>query len=184
MLYQQLRNVREQLRRGDIKVSDGLLIVSRYLCDKLPAERLVWLNRELLGYRREDLSGLYGKPSIPQILFLPASRKPLLEVPDYRFLNGAWGNVDSEGRLVCVDDQRLLQKSIFCNIGIQQIETQIEEMDEPANSLFSMSMDPQSGAEFYCWSEELLRVYESVRSKLCEFIVIAIEELKLAPNEA
>lgn len=185
MLYQQLKNIRGQLRRGEMKVSDGLLIVSRYLRDRLPAERLIWMNRELLGYRREDLSELYdNKPTLSQMLFSPASRRPLMEVPHYRFLSGAWGNVDGAGRLVCVNDPRLIQKSIFCNIGIQQIETQLDEMDEPANSLFSMSMDPQSGAEFYCWSDELLRVYESVRRKLCEFILVAIEELKLAPNEA
>ncbi len=56
-------------------------------------------------------------------------------------------------------------------------------MQEPETSLFSMSTDESSGAEFYCWSKELARVYDAVRVKLCDFIESVIEELKLAPNE-
>ncbi len=184
MLYQQLQQVRLQLRRREMKVSDGLLIVFRYLRERLPSERLIWLNRELLGYRKDDLASLYEKPRFKQFsIFLPAPQKSELEVPMYRFLSGAWGKLDKSGRLVCCNEPHLVEKSIFCNIGIQQIETQLDEMQEPDTSLFSMSVDPSSGAEFYCWSKELARVYDAVRVKLCDFIETVIEELKLAPNE-
>lgn len=46
-----------------------------------------------------------------------------------------------------------------------------------------MSTDEGSGAEFYCWSKELTRVYDAVRLKLVDFIETVILELKLAPNE-
>ncbi len=184
MLYQQLHQVRRQLRRREMKLSDALLIVFRYLRDRLPADRLIWLNRELLGYRKDDLSSLYEKPRLRQFsIFLPAPRKSDLEVPMYRFLSGAWGKLDTNGKLVCCDERHLAEKSIFCNIGIQQIETQLDDMQEPETSLFSMTTDEGSGAEFYCWSKELARVYDAVRLKLCDFIESVIQELKLAPNE-
>jgi len=184
MLYHQLKQIRGQLRRREMKVSDALLITSRYLRERMPPERLIWLNRELLGYRKDDLAGLYEKPRFPQLsMFLPQPKKFELEVPSYRFLNGAWGTLDDSGKLVCIKAPHLLERNIFCNIGIQQIETQLEEMDEPSTSLFSMSADEATGAEFYCWSSELVRVYDSVRTKLCEFIETVIDELKLAPNE-
>ncbi|CAN5448267.1 hypothetical protein BH10CYA1_BH10CYA1_44740 [soil metagenome] len=184
MLYQQLQQVRRQLRRREMRVSDALLIVFRYLRDRLPADRLIWLNRELLGYRKDDLASLYERPRVRQFsIFLPAPKKNEMEVPMYRFLTGAWGKLDKNGKLVCCDQQHLSEKSIFCNIGIQQIETQLDDMQEPETSLFSMSTDESSGAEFYCWSKELARVYDAVRLKLVDFIETVILELKLAPNE-
>ncbi|HEY9712687.1 MAG TPA: hypothetical protein V6C72_04415 [Chroococcales cyanobacterium] len=187
MLYHQLQQVRVQLRRREMKVSDALLIVFRYLRGRLPSERLIWLNRELLGYRSDDLPEFFEKPKHKQFsMFFPAPRKSSLEVPMHRFLCGAWGRVDSKGRLTWLSETniaRLREKSIFCNIGIQQIETQLDEMADTGPSLFSMSYDAEMGAEFYCWSKELERVYEAVKSKLCDFIESAIEELKLAPNE-
>jgi hypothetical protein len=62
MLHQKLLQIREQLEAGDIKVSDALLMVSRCLRGKISDARLVWLNRELLGYRREDLAVFYERP--------------------------------------------------------------------------------------------------------------------------
>ena len=184
MLYHQLQQIRGQLRRREIKVSDALLVVFRYLRNHLPAERLIWLNRELLGYRKDDLSCLYEKPKSRQFsIFLPQPRKLELEVPMYRFLSGSWGKLDGAGKLVCCNQPDLLERSIFCNIGIQQIETQLEEITDPETSLFSMSFDPKSGAEFYCWSDELTRVYDAVGLKLCDFIETVIQELKLASNE-
>lgn len=184
MLYNQLQQISRQLHRREMKVSDALLIVFRYLRNHLPAERLIWLNRELLGYRKDDLSCLYEKPKFRQFsIFLPASRGLELEVPMYRFLSGSWGKLDACGKLVCSKEPALLERSIFCNIGIQQIETQLDELTDPEASLFSMSIDAESGAEFYCWSDELTRVYEAVSVKLCDFIETVIQELKLAPNE-
>jgi hypothetical protein len=186
MLYQQLEKLRVQLRRREIKVSDALLLLLRFLRQKLPGERLTWLNRELLGYSRDDLDAFYEKPKTPSFTILfstPRRDRIVMEVPEYRFLIGTWGRLDNRGKFVTVTDAHLVEKSIFCNIGIQQIETQLEDMDEPLTSLFSMSFDEGTGAEFYCWSKELLRVYEAVRFKLVDFIDVVVEELKLAPNE-
>ncbi|HEY9784084.1 MAG TPA: hypothetical protein V6D17_01695 [Candidatus Obscuribacterales bacterium] len=183
MLYYQLRLVGEQVRKGEIKLSDGLLVVFRYLRDHLPSERLMWLNRELLGYRRDDLEG-FNESAPVRLFFRPQQKQCSLEFPQYRFLTGTWGRMDRSGRLMTIDDQRLAEKSIFCNIGIQQIETQIEEMDSPCDGMFSMSYDSATGAEYYIRSAELIRVYEAVRDKLCQFIELIIDELKLAPNEA
>ena len=189
MLHRQLLQIREQLEVGDLKVSDALLMISRSLRAKVEEPRLVWLNRELLGYRKEDLALFYERPKFG-ISYLLGSHKlgnykrDDLEVPSYRFLMGAWGKVDRQGKLVCVQEPRLASKSIFCNIGIQQIETQIDEMDEPSSSLFSISADQATGAEFYCWSRELFRIYEAVREKLLTFIDEVVEELKLAAEES
>ncbi len=183
MLYRQLLQLRAQLGARDVKVSDALLLVARCLRGKIAASRLIWLNRELLGYRKDDLASIYEKPRFPGISALFAgSRRTELALPHYRFLLGSWGKLDRHGKLLCVYEPQLLEKSIFCNIGIQQIETQLEEMDDPDGSLFSMSADHETGAEFYCWSRELVRVHEAVRVKLCEFIDEVIEELKLAPR--
>ncbi len=183
MLYRQLTQIRAQLSAKEMNVSDALLLVSRCLRQKLAPDRLVWLNRELLGYRKEDLSGFYDKPRFGGLAVLFQAKRSELEVPQYRFLLGAWGRIDGHGKLLCVHEPRLMEKTIFCNIGVQQIETQLEEMSEPGSSLFSMSADQETGCEFYCWSRELVRVLESVRAKLCQFIDTVIEELKLAPRE-
>jgi hypothetical protein len=186
MLYQQLEKIRLQLRRREIKVSDALLLLLRFLRQKMPGDRLTWLNRELLGYSKDDLSAFYEKPRFHKLSSLfqaPGQNRNPAQVPEYRFLIGTWGRLDQRGKFVTVTDARLVEKSIFCNIGIQQIETQLEDMDEPLTSLFSMSFDEGTGAEFYCWSKELMRVYEAVRFKLVDFIEVVIEELKLAPNE-
>jgi hypothetical protein len=183
MLYRQLTQIRAQLGAREMNVSDALLLVARCLRQKLPGERLLWLNRELLGYRKEDLAGFCDKPRFGGLSALFMGKRNELEVPQYRFLLGAWGRIDGHGKLLCVYEPRLLEKSIFCNIGIQQIETQLDEMEDPGVSLFSMSSDQASGAEFYCWSRELVRVMEAVRAKLCDFIDTVIEELKLAPRE-
>jgi hypothetical protein len=184
MLYQQLNQIRQLLKRRDIKVSDALLIVMRHLREKLPPERLLWLNRELLGYCKEDLPCLYERPRQRQFaLFKTTVRRPALEVPEYRFLDGSWGKIEEDGRLVCVQAPHLSDSNIFCNIGIQQIETQLGEIDNPSTNMLSMSADELTGAEFYCWSNELLRVYDAVRVKLCHYIETVIEELKLPSNE-
>jgi hypothetical protein len=186
MHYQQLNKLRLQLRRREIKVSDALLLLLRFLRPQLPGDRLTWLNRELLGYSKDDLEAFYEKPKFGAIysFFQPPKRTRMrMEIPNYRFLMGTWGRVSQEGKFVSVTEPTLVEKSIFCNIGIQQIETQLEEIEEPLTSLFSMSFDENTGAEFYCWSKELLRVYEAVRFKLVDFIEAVIDELELAPNE-
>ena len=188
MLYQQLSRIRGQLALKELSVADGLLLSLRALRGKIADEKLTWLNRELLGYRPEDLQSLGDreprKAGISRIVLLWApARKPELEAPTYRFLNGTWGHMDDDGQLTTTSDNQLCEKSIFCNIGIQQIETQLDDMQEPETSLFSMSTDEGSGAEFYCWSKELTRVYDAVRLKLVDFIETVILELKLAPNE-
>ncbi|HEY9755366.1 MAG TPA: hypothetical protein V6C97_09400 [Oculatellaceae cyanobacterium] len=183
MTHRQLLQIREQLEVGDLKVSDALLLVSRALRSKVDEKRIVWLNRELLGYRKEDLALLYERPRFG-LSFLGVHRRDDGEVPAYRFLMGAWGKVDRQGKLVCVQEPRLVSKSIFCNIGIQQIETQIDEMEEPSSSLFSISADQASGAEFYCWSRELFRIYEAVREKLVSFLDEVIRELRMTAEES
>lgn len=182
MLYRQLLQIRTQLSAKEMNVSDALLLLSRCLRSRMPPDRLVWLNRELLGYRQEDLAGFCERTRFSGLQSFFTGRKNELPVPHYRFLLGAWGRIDGHGKLLCVYEPRLLEKSIFCNIGIQQIETQLAEMDDPASSLFSMSADQDTGAEFYCWSRELVRVMEAVRAKVCDFIDTVIEELKLTPR--
>jgi hypothetical protein len=183
MLHQQLLHIREQLEVGDIKVSDALLMVSRCLRGKIDDARLVWLNRELLGYRREDLAVFYERPKFGLSYLFGGRDLDEAEIPTYRFLMGAWGKMDRQGKLVCVQEARLVSKSIFCNIGIQQIETQLEEMDEPTASLFSISADQSTGAEFYCWSRELFRIKQEVRDKLCSFINSMVNELEASHND-
>ncbi len=188
MLYHQLNRIREQLAVKDLSVSDGLLLTSRALRGKLPELRLTWLNRELLGYRAEDLETLGEKeakrPSFSKIvqLLAPVKKQPELEVPVYRFLSGTWGILDGSGKLAKVLEPQLLEKSIFCNIGMQQLESQLNEMDDPMSGLFSMSFDQQTGAEFYCYSRELVRIQESVRLKLSQFIDESISELHLSAS--
>lgn len=182
MLHRQLHQIRAQLGAKEMKVSDALLLVMRCLRGKVVGQRLIWLNRELLGYHHDDLS-LFERSKFSSISsFFSGNRKTELAVPSYRFLLGSWGRLDREGRLLCTHERRLMEKAIFCNIGIQQIETHFDEMTDANGSLFSMSADKASGAEFYCWSKELTRVYEAVRVKLCDFIDSVIEDLNLAPN--
>jgi hypothetical protein len=185
MLNQQLRQIRGLLRRREIKLSDALLIVLRYLRNRVPPERLIWLNRELLGYTKEDLPTLYEKPKGRQFNpFKTVPRHIVLEVPEYRFLHGAWGKLDDEGQLITVEVPKQLGEScIFCNMGIQQIETVLDDIDSPDSHMFSMSADPQTGTEYYCWSTELVRVHDAVRLKLCQFIENMMEEPKLPSNE-
>lgn len=184
MINQQLRQIKGLLRRREIKVSDALLIVLRHLRSRLPAERLTWLNRELLGYTREDLPSLYEKTRVKHFSIFKLSSKPCeLEIPEYRFLSGAWAKLDDDCHLVCVDVPHLNDRSIFCNIGVQQIETQLEEIDNPSTHMLSMSADEETGSEFYCWSTELVRVHDAVRTKLCHFIEAVLEELKLPSSE-
>lgn len=190
MLYQQLSRIRGQLALKELSVADGLLLSLRALRGRIADEKLTWLNRELLGYRPEDLQNLGEKEpkkaGISRIVMLWApARKPELEAPTYRFLNGTWGHIDESGRLTTVHDGQLTEKSIFCNIGLQQLEAQLAELgesDHPEGSLFSMSFDPRSRAEFYCYSKELVRIQETVRSKLCQFIDDSMAELNLAPQ--
>lgn len=196
MLYQQLSRIRGQLALKELSVADGLLLSLRALRGRIADDKLTWLNRELLGYRPEDLQNLGEKEpkkaGISRIVMLWApARKPELEAPTYRFLNGTWGHIDENGRLTAVHDDQLTEKSIFCNIGLQQLEAQLAELGEldemgqnnhPDGSLFSMSFDPRSRAEFYCYSRELVRIQETVRSKLCQFIDDSMAELNLAPK--
>ncbi|HMX46571.1 MAG TPA: hypothetical protein PKC93_11515, partial [Candidatus Obscuribacter sp.] len=55
MLYDQLSRIKTQLSSKELSVSDGLLLTMRALRGHLPDAKLIWLNRELLGYRPEDL---------------------------------------------------------------------------------------------------------------------------------
>jgi len=91
--------------------------------------------------------------------------------------------IDEDCHLVGASEPHLNDRSIFCNIGIQQIETQLEEIDNPSAHMLSMSADTETGSEFYCWSTELVRINDAVRNKLCQFIEIVIEELKLPSND-
>jgi len=184
MINQQLRQIRSLLRRREIKLSDALLIVLRHLRTRLPAERLLWLNRELLGYTKEDLPQLYEKSRMKHFSIFRLTSKPCeLEIPEYRFLAGTWAKIDEDCHLVGASEPHLNDRSIFCNIGIQQIETQLEEIDNPSAHMLSMSADTETGSEFYCWSTELVRINDAVRNKLCQFIEIVIEELKLPSND-
>jgi hypothetical protein len=187
MLYHQLSRIRGQLAKRDLTVSDGILLALRALRGKFSEGRLTWLNRELLGYCPEDLETLGDKEpkrgSLSKIVLLWAPpKKPEVEAPTYRFLAGTWGRMDANGRLSKVAEPQLIEKSIFCNIGIQQLEAQLSEMDDPLEGLFSMSFDRDTGAEFYCYSRELVRIHEAVRVKLLQFIDDSIEELNLSPT--
>lgn len=180
MLVHKLESIRHQIEDREMKLSDALLLVLRCLRDRIPEERLVWLNRELLGYRQDDLEALSEHPMGLQLFLAWISeprRRPLLEVPSYRFLDGVWGRIDRSGKLVSVMEPELCQRQIFCNIGIQQIELQLDEIDHPHDALFSLSFDERTGAEFFCESQELERVYDHVRFKLIEFIDKLIVEL-------
>ncbi len=181
MLLKKLESIRDQVKDREMKLSDGLLLALQCLRQKLPEERLIWLNRELLGYRQDDLDALHDN-HVGLNLFLSwiseSRRRPSLEVPSYRFLDGVWGRIDRTGRLVSVMEPELAQRQIFCNIGIQQIELQLDEMDQPMDALFSLSFDERTGAEFFCESRELVRVYDHVLFKLIEFLNSVITELR------
>jgi hypothetical protein len=181
MLYHQLQQIREQIETKKIKVSDALLVVFRYLRDSLPAQRLMWLNRELLGYRSDDLEPLYNQHPFKPFSYNDSDLNGEPAVPEYRFLTGTWGKLAADGSLVPSPRKHLHQRMIFCNIGIQQLETQIEELGG-RRALFSMSSDA-SGAEFFCTADELTRIHEDVQSRLCVFITSVIEELNLASTE-
>ena len=186
MLYMKLQKISTQLRANEMKLSDALLIVLRCLGGRLPSERLIWLNRELLGYRADDLECLKSPRRLfnLQVLWSPGSTERREDqIPTYRFLDGRWGKLDGSGKFHEVRTVGLERKSIFCNIGIQQLETQLDDMDEPGGALFSMSFDRETGSEFFCESGELERVYDTVRWKLLDFIDQVIEELKLAQHE-
>ena len=183
MLYQQLKQILLQIEGNKITLSDALLIVFRYLRHSLPADRLIWINRELLGYRSDDLESLYNQNPFQQISLVDwDSYDEELAVPSYRFLEGTWGNLDQDGVLVASDRKQLQQRRIFCNIGIQQLETQIDELGT-RRALFSMSND-SSGAEFFCTSDELSRIHDEVKLRLSVFIRSVIEELDLASTES
>lgn len=195
MLSNQLSRIKTQLAARELTVSDGLLLTLRAVRGHLPESRLTWLNRELLGYRPEDLEefsdrdGAGGKKNrnkmgLPRLVLLWAPGKKneeKLTSPVYRFLQGTWGKIDDSGGMVTMTEPQLIEKSIFCNIGLQQLEAQLTEMEDPLTGLFSMSFDRETGAEFYCYSRELVRIQEAVRSKLCQFID---ETLSGLPDEA
>lgn len=192
MLYHQLNKIRGQLSRKELSVSDGLLLTLKALRGHLPEAKLTWLNLELLGYRPQDLEALNQEPlkskGLYKIVLLWSPAKPnnhqIERPPSYRFLQGAWGKLDELGRLNTVSNLKgLSEKSIFCNIGLTQLEAQLEEMEDPMAGLFSMSLDQESGLEFYCFSKELVRIQEAVRTKLCHFIDDSIEELQLQTSQ-
>lgn len=186
MLLNKLESIRDQVSRREMKLSDALLLALRCLRGAISSDKLVWVNRELLGYRPDDLDGQSEKedehPSLMGF-FRPWSveppRKITIDMPRYRFLSGVWGRIDRTGRLNTVVSSELAQRQIFCNIGIQQIEIQLEEMENPLEALFSLSFDEKTGAEFFCESAELIRVYDHVRFKLVDFIDKTIDELEL-----
>lgn len=183
MLVDKIESIRDQVYDREMKLSDALLLVLRCLRERLPEDRLTWLNRELLGYRQDDLEAL-NEHHMGLNMFLAwiseTKKRTPLEVPGYRFLDGVWGRIDRAGRLVSVMEPELAQRQIFCNIGIQQIELQLDEMEHPTEALFSLSFDERTGAEFFCESAELVRVYEHVRAKLIEFLDKVIGELRVA----
>jgi hypothetical protein len=190
VLDKQLSLIRLQLAERTLSVSDGLLFSLRALRGKISENRLTWLNRELLGYRPEDLESLAEseprKNSFSKIVLLwaPSKKSPevLQEAPIYRFLKGTWGRMDDYGNLDKTPESQQIDKSIFCNIGIQQLEAQLSEMENPLEGLFSMSYDRATGSEFYCYSSELVRIQDAVRDKLLQFIDDVIEELRLSPT--
>lgn len=185
MLQDQLSRIKTQLANKELTVSDGLLLTVRALRGRLPESKLIWLNRELLGYRQEDLEEFSDKEPkknpFPKIVMLwsPSKKQDSekLTSPTYRFLQGTWGKIDEAGGMTTITEPQLMEKSIFCNIGIQQLEAQLTEMEDPLNGLFSMSFDRATGAEFYCYSRELVRIQEAVRIKLCQFIDEALDEI-------
>lgn len=185
MLYKQLSRIKTQLVAKELSVSDGLLLTLRAVRGKLPDSKLIWLNRELLGYRPEDLEDFSEKEpkksGFPKLVLLWAPGKKQeeekLTSPIYRFLQGTWGKIDDSGGMTTICEPQLMEKSIFCNIGLQQLEAQLTEMEDPLSGLFSMSFDRATGAEFYCYSKELVRIQEAVRIKLCQFIDETIHDL-------
>jgi hypothetical protein len=58
MLLNKIESIRHQVADRELKLSDALLLVLRSLRERMPEERLTWLNRELLGYRQDDLEAL------------------------------------------------------------------------------------------------------------------------------
>lgn len=165
MLETKLVTIKGQLARGEIKLSDALLIISRVLNRKISGKRLLWMNRELLGYLQEDLKSLLNESGLQ-------FEKAHMPVPEYRFLAGVWGKPDRDGRILHLDTPRLKEKRIFCNIGIQQIETQLETLNrsKDVDNIFCMSFDAMTGAQFFCTAEEIERLYGSVSRRLIDFI--------------
>ncbi|MBI1272222.1 hypothetical protein GC174_17475 [bacterium] len=165
MLETKLVTIKGQLARGEIKLSDALLIISRMLNRKISGKRLLWMNRELLGYLQEDLASLTNESG-------PQFEKAHMPIPEYRFLAGVWGKPGGDGRIFHLETPRLKEKRIFCNIGIQQIETQLATLNrrKGVDSIFCMSFDALTGAQFFCTAEEIERLYGSVSRRLIDFI--------------
>ncbi|HMP52721.1 MAG TPA: hypothetical protein PKD05_14300, partial [Candidatus Melainabacteria bacterium] len=92
MLETKLVTIKGQLARGEIKLSDALLIISRMLNRKISGKRLLWMNRELLGYLQEDLASLINESG-------PQFERAHMPIPEYRFLTGVWGKPGRDGRI-------------------------------------------------------------------------------------
>lgn len=169
MLETKLETISAKLSNGELKLSDALLFVARFLNGKVPTSQLVWLNRELLGYLKEDLESIFTNSR---------SIVPPLAMPEYRFLNGSWGKAFQTGEIETLDHRDKIDKQVFCNIGIQQIETQLFELEKTSYNVFSMCFDPKTETQFYCYTDELKRLYQSVTDRLIRFIERSAKQLE------
>jgi len=180
MPHQKLSEIRQRLVSREINLSDALLMVLRCLRSRIEERRLRWLNRELLGYCQEDLAlfRFKSKTVLSNLIFW-VKKDDQLAVPEYRLLSGTWGKVDRDGIFVPLQASRFGHKQVFCNMGVQQLELQLDELTAAGVKFFNVTIDPSTGAEFFCSRSEMLRINEAVRQRLCLFINTVVHDLEI-----
>jgi hypothetical protein len=184
MPHRKLLEIRQGLIYRETKLSDALLMVLRCLRSKIEERRLLWLNRELLGYHEEDLALFDERPKSVFSNLIFWAKKDELSAPQYRFLMGTWGNVDRDGRFMPRPIPRFDRKHVFCNIGVQQLEVRLDELRAAGVTFFNLAIDPPTGADYFCQTSELVRINESVRERLCLFIGTVVQDLELKASES
>lgn len=180
MPHRKLIEIKERLECREIPLSDALLMVLRCLRGRVEESRLAWLNRELLGYCEEDLElfRMRSKSLFTNLLFW-ARRDSEMAAPQYRFLTGTWGRVEQDGRFIPLPAPLSGHKQVFCNIGIQQLEVQLYELACAQVKFFNVTVDPATGAEFYCSTSEMQRVADEACNRLCNFITTVVHDLEI-----
>jgi hypothetical protein len=175
--WQYLDTIKTELKSGSISASDAIIKGLVFLRQVLPSERLLLLNRELLGYLDDEVVRICLE--INNLSGDDVSSLWTKKIPIYRVLRGTWVPLATSELTYVILKKQHGTEFCFYSEGLISLEERLEELKNNGNLLCRLSLDPNGKATFVVHSQDLLTCYEYIREQVANLLQSASNELRL-----
>lgn len=173
-----LDRIRQSVECGKLPLSEAMLCTLCFLRGVLDEDRLVWINRELLGFVDSEVAA-YIMQTVEANSSQLDYRKNGSSLPSYRVLPGLWvslsgpandsnfGISSAEGGVYC------------CSQGLIELESLLFPPDSEERYFVTLERDPEKRYAFIAKMSATLELYENICRRFLNFLTEVTIELKV-----